>query len=36
MKFIYSKQDFGTASRAQENCYLLSNGLGGFSDLTAA
>ena len=36
MKFIYSKQDFGTASRARENCYLLSNGLGGFSDLTAA
>jgi len=36
MKFIYSKQDFGTVSRAQENCYLLSNGLGGFSDLTAA
>ena len=36
MKFVYSKQDFSSASRAQENCYLLSNGLGGFSDLTAA
>ena len=36
MKFVYSKQDFSSASRSQENCYLLSNGLGGFSDLTAA
>ncbi len=36
MKFVYSKQDFMTAARAQENCYLLSNGLGGFSSVTAA
>ena len=36
MKFVYSKQDFSSAARAQENCWLLSNGLGGFSDLTAA
>ena len=36
MRFIYSKQDFSNANRAQENCYLLSNGLGGFSSLTAA
>ena len=36
MRFIYSKQDFSNAGRAQENCYLLSNGLGGFSSLTAA
>ena len=34
MKFVYSKQDFGSAARAQENCFLLSNGLGGFSSLT--
>ena len=36
MKFVYSKQDFCSAERAQENCYLLSNGLGGFSSLTGA
>ncbi|MBQ3503646.1 MAG: glycogen debranching enzyme family protein [Oscillospiraceae bacterium] len=36
MKFVYSKQDFSSASRAQENCCLLSNGLGGFSSVTAA
>ncbi len=36
MKFVYSKQDFMSANRAQENCYLLSNGLGGFSSVTAA
>lgn len=31
MKFIYSKQDWTTRTRGQENCYLLTNGLGGFS-----
>ena len=36
MKFVYGKQDMQTAARAQENCYLLTNGLGGFSSLTAA
>lgn len=36
MKFVYSKQDFASASRAQENCFLLSNGLGGFASVTAA
>ena len=36
MKFVYSKQDFASSARAQENCYLLSNGLGGFSSLTGA
>ena len=36
MKFVYSKQDFASRGRAQENCYLQSNGLGGFSDLTGA
>ena len=36
MKFVYGKQDMTTAARAQENCWLLSNGLGGFSSTTAA
>ena len=36
MKFVYSKQDFSSAERAQENCWLISNGLGGFSSVTAA
>lgn len=34
MKFIYGKQDWATVQRGQENCYLLTNGLGGFSSLT--
>lgn len=34
MKFIYGKQDFNTLERGQENCYLLTNGLGGFSSCT--
>lgn len=29
--FIYGKQNFPDAIRGQENCYLLTNGLGGFS-----
>lgn len=36
MKFVYGKQDMTTAARAQENCWLLTNGLGGFSSTTAA
>lgn len=36
MKWIYGKQDFNTLERAQENCYLLTNGLGGFSSMTMA
>ena len=36
LKFIYSRQDMPTADRAQENCYLLTNGLGGYSSLSAA
>lgn len=35
MKFIYGKQDFKTLERGQENCCLLTNGLGGFSSVTA-
>lgn len=34
MKFIYGKQDWKTRERGQENCYLLTNGLGGFSSGT--
>nr|WP_317283214.1 amylo-alpha-1,6-glucosidase [uncultured Sellimonas sp.] len=34
MKWIYGKQDFKTLERGQENCYLLTNGLGGFSAMT--
>ena len=36
MKFVFGKQDMMTAPRAQENCWLLGNGLGGFSSTTAA
>lgn len=36
MKFVYGKQDMTSLERAQENCWLLTNGLGGFSSLTAA
>ena len=35
MKFIYGKQDFKTLERGQETCCLLTNGLGGFSSVTA-
>lgn len=34
MEFIYGKQDFCKMERGQENCYLLTNGLGGYSSLT--
>lgn len=34
MKFIFGKQDFKDFERGEENCYLLTNGLGGFSSLT--
>ncbi|MDR0923507.1 MAG: amylo-alpha-1,6-glucosidase [Hungatella sp.] len=35
MKFIYGKHDWKTMDRGQENCYLLTNGLGGYSSQTA-
>lgn len=31
MRFIYGKQDFADGVRGQGNCFLLTNGLGGFS-----
>lgn len=34
MEFVYGKQDWMTRERGQENCYLLTNGLGGFSSGT--
>lgn len=36
MRFYFGKQDMCNLSRAQENCVLLTNGLGGFSGVTAA
>ena len=36
MKFVYGKQDMTDLTRAQENCFLLTNGLGGFCSMTAA
>lgn len=34
MKFVYGKQDWKTFWRGEENCYLMTNGLGGFSSLS--
>ncbi|MCD8126908.1 MAG: amylo-alpha-1,6-glucosidase [Clostridiales bacterium] len=34
MYFIYGKQDFPDLERGQETCWLLTNGLGGFSSQT--
>lgn len=34
MKWIYGKQDWKTLERGLENCYLMTNGLGGFSSMT--
>lgn len=36
MKWIYGRQEFKTVERSEEACYLMTNGLGGFSSLTAA
>ena len=36
MRFVYGRQDMPTEARAQEQCYLLTNGLGGYSSLSAA
>ena len=36
MKFLYSPQQLSRLERAEETCWLLTNGLGGFSSLTAA
>lgn len=34
MKFRYGKNNWRTFERGEENCYLMSNGLGGFSSLS--
>lgn len=34
MKFVYGKWDWKTFERGEENCYLMTNGLGGFSSLS--
>lgn len=33
-RWVYGKQDWKTYERGQENCYLMTNGLGGFSSMT--
>lgn len=34
MKWIYGKHDWETLERGEENCYLMTNALGGFSSMT--
>ncbi len=34
MKFVYGRSDWPDGRRGEENCYLLTNGLGGFSSST--
>lgn len=36
MKFCFGKQDFPAFAQAQDPCVLLTNGLGGYSSVTAA
>ena len=36
MRFYYGRQDFCSLERAQENCILLTNGLGGYVGVTSA
>ena len=36
MRFVFGKQDVVNGARAQENCWLLGNGLGGFASTTGA
>lgn len=36
MKYRYGRQDFHNLERAEENCFLMTNGLGGFSAMTIA
>ncbi len=36
MKFLYGKQDMRTMSRAREQAFLLTNGLGGYVSVTSA
>ena len=34
MRFVYSRRNWTTRERGEENCYLVTNGLGGFSSAT--
>ena len=36
MKFVYGKQDMSSQPQAEEHCWLLANGLGGFASTSAA
>ncbi len=36
MRFVYDKGDMPTLERAEENCWLLANGLGGYASTSAA
>ena len=36
MRFVYGRQDLTDAARAQEGCFLLTNGLGGYASLSHA
>lgn len=36
MKFVFGKRDFINSEIREESCYLMTNGLGGFSSLTIA
>ena len=36
MKFVFGKRDFRNSEIREESCYLMTNGLGGFSSLNIA
>lgn len=36
MEYLFGRPDFADATRAQQNCFLLTNGLGGYCSLSAA
>ncbi len=36
MRFIYDKRDMPALDRAEDNCWLLANGLGGYASTSAA
>ena len=36
MQYLFGRQDFKSLERGEENCFLMTNGLGGFSSMTAA
>ena len=36
MRFVYGKEDMSARAQAEENCWLLCNGLGGYASTSAA